>query len=94
MSENSNGRVCFENMHEADPPVTGQPVAAKSGTGDRYSVALSAALLILEDIDASPASNQPIRLAKVIGHVLDAIYAADSGQVVRNTIATKRSNYE
>ena len=83
MSENSSRRVCFENRDEATrgitdrPEVTGQPVAAKPDTGDRYSVALSAALLILEDVDASPASSQLIRLAKVIGYVLDAIYAAE-----------------
>jgi|GEM_PF-6441621 len=45
---------------------------------DRYSVALNAALQILEDVDTLPKSNLPVRLGVVIGHVLDAIYAADS----------------
>jgi len=44
---------------------------------DRYAVALDAALAILEEVDTLPRSNEPVRLAKVIGIVLDAIYEAE-----------------
>jgi hypothetical protein len=64
-------------MNEAAKGSTNCPAAYPSGRGDRYSVALNAALLILEDIDTSPTASQPIRLATVIEHVLDAIYEAE-----------------
>jgi hypothetical protein len=51
-----------------------QPIRGKH---DRYAVALDAALQILEDLDTLPGSNAPVRLATVIGIVLDALYKAD-----------------
>lgn len=51
---------------------------ASAGNPDRYSVALDAAFDILETLDTTPGSDRPVRLAKVIGIVLDAIYEANS----------------
>lgn len=44
---------------------------------DRYSLALDVALTILEELDRLPPSNGPVRLAIVIGIVLDAIYESE-----------------
>ena len=62
------------------PTNAGQQKAEDSAGGERYWVALDAALLILETVDASPPSNGPARLAKVIGICLDAIYEAERGR--------------
>ncbi len=59
------------------PTTTGRQPEHSPGAPDRYAMALDAALLILEEVDASPKSNMPVRLAKVIGIVLDAIYESE-----------------
>jgi hypothetical protein len=51
---------------------------AGSSRRESYWRALDAALDILETVDTLPKSNRPVRLAKVIGIVLDAIYG-DAG---------------
>ena len=62
------------------PAQTEQSPASNPAGVDRYTVALNAALLILETVDTSPPSNSPTRLANVIGICLDAIYEAERGQ--------------
>ena len=59
------------------PAGDGQEIQRHRAVRDRYAVALDAALLILEEVDTLPKSNVPVRLAKVIGIVLDAIYEAE-----------------
>lgn len=62
-------------------PVSARPAAEGQPAGsDRYSVALDAALEILETVDTLPKSNRPVRLAKVIGIVLDAIYESEGAK--------------
>ena len=62
------------------PAVDGQEIQRNRAVRDRYAVALDAALLILEEVDTLPKSNAPVRLAKVIGIVLDAIYDGNGRQ--------------
>ncbi|MBS0263097.1 MAG: hypothetical protein JSS02_14230 [Planctomycetes bacterium] len=62
---------------ETPPTEEMQVVQPNRGKHDRYAVALDAALQILEDLDTLPGSNAPVRLATVIGIVLDALYEAD-----------------
>lgn len=59
------------------PAEDGQEVHRGGAVRDRYEVALDAALLILEEVDTLPNSNKPVRLAKVIFIVLDAIYESE-----------------
>ena len=47
-----------------------------------YWAALDAALMILEQVDTLPKSNLPVRLATVLGIVLDVIHEAEKQREV------------
>lgn len=74
---NGNAMQGSPNRIDCQPDGDGQGIRGNQAVRDRYAVALDAALLILEEVDTLPKSNAPVRLAKVIGIVLDAIYESE-----------------